>query len=242
MFLNAQDRVEECVYFAPLSLAGDRIFIAEAEAVESAAKIGDHPFFKLAERNKEALMLWTAQEAAVTNPFSQILFATLSQIRNVHVRALLMPVVAGEHGRVIDNRASKSHPWLIWELCVSLGLDQHPIVPTPALLEFVSTLERTISNPMLALGALGIGNELMLLSEYSAIHRCFEALTPEAKFSKFLNGNIKEDECHTKLIEDAAVALRNSGFDSDDFLAGAALGVSARVKYYDAIFDIFRDG
>lgn len=241
MFLTAQDRIIENGYFAPLSLGGDRNFIAEAEAIESAAKIADHPFFGLAKRNKQALLLWTSQEASVTNPFSQILLATLSHIRNVHVRALLMPVVAGEHGRVVDNRASKSHPWLIWELCMSLGVDKKPIVPTSALLEFVGTLERTTSNPMLALGALGIGNELMLLSEYSAIQSCFEALTPEAKFAEFLKGNISEDEVHTKLIEDAAVALRNAGFNSDDFLKGAALGVSARVKYYDTLFDIFRD-
>lgn len=124
---------------------------------------------------------------------------------------------------------------------MSIGVDKHPIVPTPALLEFVHILEGTISNPMLALGALGIGNELMLVSEYSAIRRCFETLVPEAKFADFLEGNISEDVAHTKLIEDAAVALRNAGFDSADFLKGARLGVSARVKYYDALYDQFHD-
>jgi hypothetical protein len=241
MFLSVHDRIVESEYFAPLSLGGDRNFVSEAEAIESTAKIADHPFFDLARKNKEALLLWTSQEAAVTNPFSQILFATMSHIRNVHVRALLMPVVAGEHGRFVDGRASKSHPWLIWELCVSLGIDAQPILPTPALIAFIEALEATTTNPMLALGALGIGNELMLLSEYSVIQRCFEKLTPEAKFRNFLKGNISEDETHTKLIEDAAVALRNAGFQSDDFVRGAALGVAARVKYYDAIFAQFRD-
>lgn len=239
MILGADETITEAEYFAPLDFTSDRSFIAEAEAIEAAANIGRHPFFQTAYQRSDALRLWTAQEAVVTNPFSQILFATLAGIRNVHVRALLLPVVQGEHGKFARDRAQSSHPWLIWELCRSIGLGDQPIIPTRAVLNFVATLERTTSSPMRALGALGIGNELMLLSEYAAIERCFDRNFPQASYKAFLEGNINEDEVHTQLIERAAIALANSGGDARDFVEGARLGVNARVAYYDALLEEF---
>jgi hypothetical protein len=235
MILGAEEAVTGTEYFAPLVFGGNRSFVAEAEALESAARIGSHLFFEHASENSDALRLWASQEAVVTNPFSQILFLTLSKIRNVHVRALLLPVIVGEHGKFSNDRAGTSHPWLIWELCRSLGIGDAPIVPTRAVRDFVLTLEKAVCNPMRALGALGIGNELMLISEYAAIERCFDRLFPEAKYKAFLDGNIREDEVHTQLIERAAVALANMGEDPREFVEGARLGVEARVTYYDAL-------
>lgn len=235
MILSADQDVTELEYFAPLAFGGDRAFVLEAEAIESAARIGSHPFFDRASESPDALKLWVSQEAVVTNPFSQILFLTLSNVRNVHVRALLLPVIFGEHGKFSIDHAGSSHPWLIWELCRSLGIGGAPIVPTRAVREFVQTLEKVACNPMLALGALGIGNELMLISEYTAIERCFDRLFPEAKYQAFLRGNINEDEVHTQLIQRAAVALVSMGEDSRKFVEGARLGVEARVAYYDAL-------
>jgi hypothetical protein len=113
MILSVGEKVTEAEYFAPLNMGGDRSFIAKAEAIEAAAGIGSHPFFALALRDPEALRFWVSQEAVVTNPFSQILFATMSNIRNVHIRTLLLPVVTGEHGKLFGDRARSSHPWLI---------------------------------------------------------------------------------------------------------------------------------
>ena len=222
-------------FFGPANLQTNSEFITQAIDIERSAQIERHSFFSLANSELAALKFWVSQEAVVTNPFSQVLFSTLSHINNVHVRALLMPVVSGEHGSFVNGIAKHSHPWLIWNLCKSIGIDYEHIKCSKAVTEFIHTLRETSSNPMRSLGALGIGNELMLLAEYKAIEHSFELQCPHADYKAFLHGNITEDEHHTKLIEMAATALANSGFSERDFLEGAEIGVRARVKYYDQL-------
>jgi Iron-containing redox enzyme len=222
-------------YFEPVLGNLDRAFVKTAEAIERNAKIEDHPFFTVAKQNRKALVLWASQEALVTNPFSQVLFRVISNIKNVHVRSILLPVVHGEHSAVRNGTAEKSHPWLIWRLCRSLGISEVRIEPTKALIEFVQVLERAADDPMRALGVLGIGNELMLLAEYRAVEVCFDAACPDADYRDFLHANIGEDEVHTALIGTAAAALTTLGFTGDEFIAGAREGVAARVAYYDTL-------
>ncbi len=88
---------------------------------------------------------------------------------------------------------------------------------------------------MRALGALGVGNEQMLLAEYRAVEACFDAALPSADYKSFLHANIGEDEAHTRLIAEAATALEKLGYDARQYLAGASDGVSARVRYYDEL-------
>jgi heme oxygenase-like protein len=222
-------------YFQPLEGDPDRSFVTVAETIERDAKIENHAFFNVAKQNREALILWTSQEAIVTNPFSQILFRVISNIRNVHVRSILLPVVHGEHSSVRGGIAEKSHPWLIWRLCRSIGISETEIRPTEAIRRFIRVLELAADSPMRALGVLGIGNELMLLAEYGAVEACFDSVCPEADYKDFLHANIGEDETHTKLIGNAAAALTNFGYSSDEFITGAKEGVTARVEYYDRL-------
>lgn len=212
-------------------------FVKEAEKIERAAEIERHPFFAHALENPSALVLWASQEAVVTTPFSQALFATMAHIDNVHVRAVLMPVVVGEHGAFEVDRclASRSHPWLIWRLCKSLEIPEDGIKATAAVSKFVEVLFSAVANPMRSLGLLGVGNELLLLAEYGAIYKCFEKHFPNAHYADFLKSNITEDEGHTMLIERAATALHHMGHSADEYLEGAKIGVSARVSYYDAL-------
>jgi hypothetical protein len=226
-------------YFEPLRLDGDRSFLEAAQAIERAAKIESHPFFSIASSDRQALVLWAGQEAVVTNPFSQLLLRVISSIKNVHVRSILMPVVHGEHSPVRDGIAERSHPWLIWRLCRSLGISD-VIQPTRAVVEFIGVLEQACTNPMRALGTFGVGNELMLLAEYRAVEACFDAAASDADYREFLRANIEEDEGHTKLIERAALALQALGFSGDVYLAGAREGVAARVAYYDALISEIR--
>ena len=222
-------------YFRPLHENPDRSFVEIAEAIERDVKIENHPFFKSAVNDRRAMILWTAQEAIVTNPFSQILFKVIGNIKNVHIRSLLMPVVYGEHSKVRKGTADKSHPWLIWRLCKSLGIGENDIKPTQAIIDFIEVLESSIDNPMYALGVLGIGNEKMLLAEYRAVEACFDSACPDADYRDFLHANIEEDVVHTQLIGSAAAAMAAMGDNPDDFIAGAKEGVVARVRYYDAL-------
>lgn len=224
-------------YFEPLKENPDRSFVEAANKIERDAKIESHPFFAAAKNSRDAMILWTSQEAIVTNPFSQILFQLMSNVKNVHVRSILIPVVGGEHSRVKEGTASKSHPWLIWKLCRSLNIEAKDIKPTQAIIDFIKVLSDAAENPMYGLGVLGIGNELMLLAEYAAVESCFDVACPEADYKDFLHANIEEDEVHSRLIGDAAASLAALGFDSNDFLNGAKDGVQARVSYYDSLFN-----
>lgn len=235
MFYNTDRPMVIRDYFGPLDANADRGFVDSAEALERNAKIEEHPFFALAKHKREALVLWASQEAIVTNPFSQVLFRVISNIKNVHIRSILLPVVVGEHSTIRDGIAEKSHPWLIWRLCCSLGISDQDIKPTKAVINFISVLESAPDHPMRALGILGVGNELMLLSEYRAVEACFNAVCPEADYQDFLHANIAEDEAHTKLIGMAAAALATLGYPREDFMDGAREGVVARVAYYDAL-------
>jgi len=222
-------------YFEPLKENPDRSFVEVANAIERKARIESHPFFEAAKNNRDAMILWTSQEAIVTNPFSQILFQLIGNVKNVHVRSILMPVVGGEHSKVKEGTATKSHPWLIWKLCRSLGIEAKDIKSTSAIIDFIKVLADSADNPMYGLGVLGIGNELMLLAEYSAVEKCFDSACPDADYKDFLHANIEEDEVHSKLIGNAAAALATLGHSQDDFLRGAKDGVQARVAYYDSL-------
>ena len=222
-------------FYEPLLLKVNRSFVDEARAIERGAKIENHAFFGLAKRNPRALLVWASQEAIVTNPFSQLLLRAIGNIKNVHIRSLLIPVVAGEHSHLKNGIAHESHPWLIWTLCKSLGLSYEDLRPTKAVADFITALAATIDFPMQALGCLGVGNELMLLSEYAAVEECFDLMYPDAEYKKFLRANISEDEGHTALIEIAAGELTRFGYDPKEFVNGARAGVAARVAYYDSL-------
>lgn len=235
MIYNRDQRLIIRDYFEPIENGLMPSFMKGAESIERTAKIEEHPFFQLATKSREALILWTAQEAVVTNPFSQILCRVISNIKNVHIRSLLLPVLQGEHSKLREGIAEKSHPWLIWRLCKSLGISYDDVKPTKAVIDFIGVLESAADQPMRALGILGIGNELMLLSEYKAIEVCFDAMFPGADYKGFLHANIDEDEGHTKLIAKAALALTAFGFSDEEFLSGAKEGVAARLTYYDSL-------
>ncbi len=226
-------------YFCPINIPEIPLLILEAEKLDQILMIPKHPFFSAAKINPKALEFWVTQEAVVTNPFSQILFKVIARIDNVHIRSTLMPVVVGEHSIVRQGVATGSHPWLIWKLCNSIGLDYEDIVPSNAVKNFLETLESTIDNPMKALGALGIGNERILILEYRAIEECFDNLFPDADYKGFLHANILEDESHSVLIAQAATALTliSSKYKEQDFLEGARIGVNARIDYYDKLFE-----
>jgi hypothetical protein len=235
MFIPSDQPLVIDDYFGPLETNADRAFVDIAEAIGWNAKVEEHPFFDLAKQRRQALVLWASQEAIVTNPFSQVLFRVLSNIKNVHIRSILLPVVLGEHSAIRNGIAENSHPWLIWRLCRSLGISDQDLKPTKAVIDFIGVLESVMDHPMRALGILGVGNELMLLSEYRAIEACFDAVCPEADYRGFLHANISEDAIHTKLIGAAAAALTTLGYAPEDFREGAREGVAARVAYYDAL-------
>lgn len=224
-------------YFSPPSFS---VFdeIEEAREYQESVRIDQHPFFDIACRNPEALSVWAAQEAVVTGPFSQLLMLVGSKITNVHLRAVFLPVVTGEHHRLVNGIAAASHPWLLNKLCLSMKIDVSTIRPTPAVLGFLNRLEAEARSLMRGIGALAIGNERMLIPEYTAVRSCFAKVLPSVDYLPFLNANIEEDRQHTALLEKVAEGLVGFGHAPSAFLVGARAGVDARVRYYDDLVEM----
>jgi hypothetical protein len=226
-------------WFAPIDTWSTSDAFERANSYQENAGVEGHRFFTIAAKDPAALVLWASQEAIVTGPFSQLLLLAASQITNVHLRAAFMNVIGGEHNAVVDDRAAHSHPWLLHRLCESMGIEPHSVRPLALTLQFLNSLAKTASNLMQALGALGVGNERMLIPEYGAVQRCFEACYPEADYQAFLLANILEDTEHTAIIEKVARAMAALGHDAEDYYIGAKIGVSARIRYYDEIVNYY---
>jgi Iron-containing redox enzyme len=212
--------------------------IRDAAAVQRRAKIFKHSFFDVARQSREAIRIWAAQEAVVTGTFSQLLMVAASQLKNVHQRALLLEVAVGEHGENTQEGARQSHPWLLHLLCESLDLTPTEVVPLEPTVKFLQVLADSTADPLRALGAFGVGNELMLIPEYTAVKTCFEQCYPEAAYREFLMANIEEDTEHVRIVERLAASLMATGADPAQYIIGAEMGVGARVKYYDELVEL----
>jgi len=123
-------------------------------------------------------------------------------------------------------------------MCKSLGSRLDHIRPLAGTVEFVGDMERATLDPMFGAGFLGIGNEKMLIPEYTAAAKCFEGVSPDSAHAAFLSANIEEDVGHSMMIERAVRALASLGYDPQIFLDGARHGVDARVRYFDRLCEV----
>ena len=217
-------------FFLPPRASSVPPTITAARAFADESQLQNHEFFAVAASAPNLLRLWASQEAVVTGAFSQMLLLVASEIENVHLRATFLEVATGEHHVARDGVAAHSHPWLLYRLCSSVGLDVAAVQPLEATLTFLEALARTCERIPRALGALGVGNERMLLTEYTAVESCFDAALPTAEYKAFLRANVNEDETHCAIVEAVASAI---AADGEEYYDGARLGVAARVRYYD---------
>lgn len=208
--------------------------IREAAALADTCGIESHPFFLFAGASPAALRMWVGQEVFVSGIFAQLLSLTASCLANVHQRAMLNLVVYGEHGNVRNGFAACSHPWLLHELTQSIGISSSELLIAPATRRFLSSLGKTMTSPMAALGCLGVGNERLLVPEYTAVRAAFSRAMPDAPYERFLRANIDEDTEHAALIACIASGLAVSNPDlAGEYFHGAEIAVEARLEYYD---------
>jgi hypothetical protein len=207
--------------------------IAEAAKYGDAAKVSQHPFFRLTHEKPSLLKVWAEQELITSSCFSQVITEWMATIDNCHIRTLVFPVLQGEHGRMSGHIAKRSHPYLAEKLCRSLGSDLNAISALEPTQNFIELMEESSETPLSGAGFLGIGNERMLIEEYGAVRDAFQVAWPTADFEDFLDANILDDIEHHQLIERAASALVSLGGDASTFLDHAIRGVDARMSYYD---------
>jgi hypothetical protein len=221
--------------FAPLRQARNNEAITKASSYLADAQIKEHRFFQFAATHRSAMLLWTSQEVVTSNAFSQVLFALYATLKNVNLRSFLLPVVVGEHSKLKDGIAFNSHPYLLSKLCIDIGLEPEKIKPLDCTRAFIQALAQACTNNLYGLGLIGIGNEKMLIEEYSAVEVAFSTHFPAHIYKPFLRANIEEDSQHSALIEQAAAALISGGQPVNDFLRGARDGIAARLTYYDRL-------
>jgi hypothetical protein len=195
-----------------------------------------HEFFEYGKTSPKALKMWVTQELIVTGPFSQLIFRVCADIRNVHVRGMLSAVAAGEHGPInSEGIAESAHPWLLHKLREHLQIPCEAVKPFDETLTFLRILEEACESPLRGIGALGVGNERLLIPEYTAVRQTFFACIPDFKMDDFFVANISEDWEHYRLMMGAAAALIAMGHNPDDFLESAKRSVDSRYEFYDAL-------
>lgn len=226
--------------FAPLSPGPFGEQIRALGSIADQSGIERHPFFLYAANHRKALEAWAAQEAVTTNPFSQLLLICCAHIQNVHGRAAFMPVIAGEHHKLNQGKADRSHPWLLKALCESLGIATEKIKPAQCTINFLAMLAKSVADPWFGLAALGVGNERMLIPEYTAVKKAFVSMAPDATYADFLDANITEDVSHNAILQEIAASLISTEMEFSRYHQGAIEGVRARLTYYDELLDMIR--
>jgi hypothetical protein len=201
------------------------------------AGIEKHEFFRLAARSPEALKAWASQELVVTGPFAQYLLLIAASIPNVHLRSIVVRVLRDEHGGLTKQLlASRSHPWLLHRLAISIGVDPASVRPFEETCWFLDELKRECGRSTIrGLAAIGMGSEALLVPEYSAVRAAFAKAMPEASFAPFLDANLRADTDHTRLLEVVSGNLIATDSDANDYLEAARKSVDDRLVYYDRL-------
>jgi pyrroloquinoline quinone (PQQ) biosynthesis protein C len=225
------------VWFAPPRNVTRHPAVSEALRYASDRRIDSHPFFRKASKSKQALELWVSQELIVTGAFSQILLRVCAMIENVHVRTMVMEVVDGEHGPLRAGMAGASHPWLLHQLGESIGLAPASVQILAETEEFLAALETKAREPLTGVAAVGVGNERLILPEYAAVKRCFDACWPGSEYRAFLDANINDDLRHSELLADVGTIMIDNGADPQSYLRAAIESVDDRYHYYDRLLE-----
>lgn len=228
-------------FFERLPDVPENPVVREIEEYIDERRLDEHPFFQLAIDSKAVLALWASQELVMTNAFSQIVLRAASLIPNVHARAVLAEIAFGEHGAARRGFAKHAHPQLLDQLRASINLDPMAIKPAIPTRDFISRLVSHLANPLSALAYIGVGNERLIIPEYSAIKKCFAQQWPECNYEPFLKANLVEDITHSKLCYELASMLIKSEEESREFKAAAIASIESRFQYFDGLQSIVED-
>jgi hypothetical protein len=225
-------------WFEPVVPVAPSDAVLQCEAYVDEVRIGEHPFFAIGAESPEALRVWVTQELVVTGQIARLMLAIASRITNVHLRARMTYVAWGEHHAVrTSGVANRSHPWLLHQLGRSMGIGPREVRPMDETLAFLDVIEQDCETVLGGVASLGVGNEHLIIPEYTAVGACFERSCPDIDASIFLNANIEEDLRHSQLLRDLGAALIEAGADPDLYLLAGRRSVDARLEYYDRLVD-----
>ncbi len=222
-------------WFMPPSSVEMHPVVMEIEEAISNSGLEQHPFFDRAIASPAALRLWATQELVMTNAFSQIVLMATASVVNVHLRTMIGQVAFGEHGGAKGGIARRAHPWLLEQLRDSMGIPTNEVRPAPATIKLIDRLASATTDPLTAVAWIGVGNERLIIPEYTAVKRCFEACMPNVKYKKFLDANLHEDVAHTRMCYEFASALLHEGGDVKLYKQEALASIQGRLRYFDEL-------
>jgi hypothetical protein len=223
------------LFFDPLSDVAEHPVVREIEQYIEHRQLDEHQFFRLANHSKSALVLWATQELVMTNAFSQLVLRAASCIPNVHARAVLVEIASGEHGLSRRGIAKHAHPWLLSQLGSSIDLDLVQVSPAEPTRMFIRRLASHIDTLLNMLAYIGVGNERLIIPEYTAVKKCFAAQWPESRYKLFLDANLNEDISHSQLCYLLASMVIKSERDAESFRSAAIASIDSRFEYFDGL-------
>lgn len=207
--------------------------ILKSEQRVSSARIGEHKFFAVAAESRRAVTLWVEQELSIMNSFSQLLLAVGSSLPNVFIRTQFLEVALSEHGEP-SGAGSPPHPILLRQLAQAVDVDPNTAQLRAPTQRYLDSLLRLCESPLRALGAIGVGNKLLLVDEYSAaVKACSEAFGSDVG-APFFRANIDSDRRYYEICAMATASLCDVyELSPTEYDEGARRAIRARVRFYD---------
>jgi hypothetical protein len=99
------------------------------------------------------------------------------------------------------------------------------------------------SGPLSALGAIGVGNELLLVEEYGAANRAYAMAFDGHAGSVFFAANIDADDTHSRLCAEIASGFCDLyGVSASEYDYAAERAIMARQHFYNQLVRAHRNG
>lgn len=204
----------------------------------SEAGVLSHPFLTsvgtAGPQRKKMVYRWAQQDYFTARDFPCILGILASQIFDPYIRHPLVHNIWEEHGEGDINR---SHFAMYCDMLESIGLtrfvDQN--VADKETTEFLDSQEAVARQSLLAgLGAFCYANEFLAEKEFDTLEEAMILEFPGAD-TRFFAANREVDGRHTTQAEDVIEALVRDNDDLSEVQRGAAVGLQARIAFYDAL-------
>lgn len=202
--------------------------------------IANHAFFEAARDAQELVVYWVTQELFIANPFAQLLLRVAASLSNIYIRQKFLTVAAGRHGS-LDSEPLASGPglqlppraYLSYRLAEHLSIRLENAKQAIETLQYMQTFTNLCRTPMLAMGAFGAGNELLVEEYNTARSACASVCGSASDLLRFFDAIIEATTGHGPICESIAMALKNQGYQTKDYLVGARRSLKARIRFYD---------
>lgn len=204
----------------------------------SEAGVLSHPFLtsvgSAGPQRKKMVYRWARQDYFTARDFPCILGILTSEISDPYIRHPLVRNIWEEHG---EGDISRSHFSLYCDMLESIGLgrfvDQD--IADKATTEFLDSQEAVARQSVLGgLGAFCYANEYLAEREFDTLEEAMVLEFPNAD-TRFFAANREADARHTIQAEDVIDALVRDDDDLSEVQRGAAVGIQARITFYDAL-------